>query len=83
MKYFEFNEPHYALIRAKDKIIACETFETIIASGSFKFIEKTRNEALNLFLINEDAKGERDFSDMMMEFNEDKEAILLVDRGIL
>ena len=83
MKYYEFNEPYYALIRAKDKVSACEMFETIIPSGHFKFIEKTRNEALNAFLIEESETG--DLGELIRQFNEnqDKDAILLIDRGLI
>ncbi|AXF54605.1 hypothetical protein [Salicibibacter kimchii] len=79
MKYFEFIDPYYALIKAKDKTSACEVYERIVADEPTKPYEKTRNQALNAFLMDEDGE----FSELMREFNKDGEALLLVDGGLL
>ncbi|QDI90233.1 hypothetical protein EPH95_02815 [Salicibibacter halophilus] len=81
MKYFEFNEPFFALIRAEDTERASTIFENMSGGKHHPDKERTRNEALNMFLNVE--IGTR--SDLINAFNDsqDKSAILLVDGGIL
>ncbi|SDJ20424.1 hypothetical protein [Natribacillus halophilus] len=81
MKYFEFKEPYYALIRTEGANRAAEIYFRAFRYEGREQKEKTRNEALNTFLIEESETG--DLGELIRQFNENRESILLLDRELI
>ncbi|MER2010700.1 MAG: hypothetical protein ABS939_25105 [Psychrobacillus sp.] len=86
MNYFEFEEPYYALVKAKDEKMAKEIYIEVVADldGDEDVIEVTSNYALAMFTLRmSETKELTSINDILAVFEDDESLVLLIDGSLL
>lgn len=89
MKYFETNEPYYALVKAKSLSAAIEEYENVIADDEEGVLKEEMHEvekdyALASFSQTPSEDGELiPIKNILEMFNDDNIKILIVDGSLL
>lgn len=86
MKYYEYNEPYYGLVKAETLEQSVELYTKDIADPSEMPIEISEKDALLAYLhgdIEGDSISAHELVELVNEFYEDGPGVLLVDGSLL